>query len=144
MAANNEVSRKVKKLQRIDHFLFEERGSYDLHVGWPFVRGKFADGTAVRCPLLFFPVSIVQENSSWYLHVRPQAGITFNKSFLLAYAFYNKIKLDEELLDTNFEDFNVDSTVFRTQLYQLLKEKLEINFNADNFRDELISFQTVK
>jgi hypothetical protein len=144
MAANNEVSKKLKKLQRIDHFLFEERGSYDLHVGWPFVRGKFSDGTAVRCPLLFFPVSIVQENSSWFLHVRPQAGITFNKSFLLAYAFYNKIKLDEELLESNFEDFNVDSTVFRTQLYQLLKEKLEINFNADNFRDELIPFQTFK
>jgi hypothetical protein len=144
MEANNEVSKKLKKLQRADHFLFEERGSFDLHVGWPFVRGKFADGTPVRCPLLFFPVTVVQENNSWYLHVRPQAGITFNKSFLLAYAFYNKIKLDEELLDTNFEDFNVDSTVFRTQLYQLLKEKLEINFNSDNFRDELIPFISFK
>lgn len=144
MEANNEVSKKLKKLQRTDHFLFEERGSYDLHVGWPFVRGKFGDGTSVRCPLLFFPVTLVQESNSWYLHARPQAGITFNKSFLLAYAFYNKIKLDEELLETNFEDFNVDSTVFRTQLYQLLKEKLEINFNSENFRDELTPFKTFK
>jgi hypothetical protein len=144
LEANNEVSKKLKKLQRTDHFLFEERGSYDLHVGWPFVRGKFSDGTSVRCPLLFFPVTIVQENNSWYLHPRPQAGITFNKSFLLAYSFYNKVKLDEELLDTNFEDFAVDSTVFRTQLYQLLKEKLELNFNSDNFRDELITFKTYK
>ncbi len=62
----------------------------------------------------------------------------------MAYAFYNKIALDEEMLDTSFEDFSVDSTVFRTQLYQLLKEKLEINFNPDNFRDELISFQQFK
>ena len=144
LEANNEVSKKLKKLQRTDHFLFEERGSYDLHVGWPFVRGKFSDGTAVRCPLLFFPVTIVQENNSWFLHPRPQAGITFNKSFLLAYSFYNKVKLEEELLETNFEDFAVDSTVFRTQLYQLLKDKLELNFNSDNFRDELIPFKTYK
>src|SRR6267154_2559548 len=38
MEASNEVSKKLKKLQRLDHFLFEERGSKDLHLGWPFVR----------------------------------------------------------------------------------------------------------
>lgn len=141
---NNEVSKKLKKIQRADSLLFEERGSYDLHIGWPFVRGKFSDGTLVRCPLLFFPVSIIQENNGWYLHLRQQAGITFNKSFLLAYAFYNKVSLEEEMFDTSFEDFNTDTTVFRTQLYQLLKEKLEINFNPDNFRDELIPFQQFK
>lgn len=141
---NNEVSKKLKKIQRADNFLFEERGSYDLHIGWPFVRGKFSDGTLVRCPLLFFPVSLVQENNGWNLHLRQQAGITFNKSFLLAYAFYNKVSLDEDMMDSSFEDFNPDSTVFRTQLYQLLKEKIEINFNPDNFRDELIPFQTFK
>lgn len=142
--SNNEASKKLKKIQRADSFLFEERGSYDLHIGWPFVRGKFSDGTLVRCPLLFFPVSIAQENNGWFLQLRQQAGITFNKNFLLAYAFYNKVSLDEDMLDTSFEDFNSDSTVFRTQLYQLLKEKIEINFNPDNFRDELIPFQTFK
>src|SRR3990170_1050742 len=130
--ANNEESKRLKKLQRIDHFIFEERGSNDLHVGWPFVRGKFSDGTAVRCPLLFFPVSIVQEGHYWLLQPREDAGITLNKSFLLAFAFYNKVKLEEDLLDTNFEDFEKDSTVFRTQLYQLLAGKIEINFNPEN------------
>jgi hypothetical protein len=142
--ANNEASKKIKKLQRVDRFIFEERGSYDLHVGWPFLRGKFSDGTPLRCPLLFFPVSIVQENNYWYLHPRQQAGVTLNKSFLLAYSFYNKIKLDEVLLETIFEDFDVDSTVFRTELYQLLKDKIELNFNPDNFRDELTFFKTFK
>lgn len=142
--ANNEASKKLKKLQRSDRFIFEERGSNDLHVGWPFVRGKFSDGTPVRCPLIFFPVSIVQENNSWILNSRPQAGITFNKSFLLAYSFYNKVKLDDELLETNFEDFSVDSTAFRTELYELLKDKIELNFNADNFRDDLNPFKIFK
>ncbi len=68
--SNNEVSKKLKKLQRADSFLFEERGSYDLHIGWPFIRGKFSDGTLVRCPLLFFPVSILQENNEWHLQLR--------------------------------------------------------------------------
>src|SRR5689334_20711123 len=36
----NVASSKLKKLQRIDRFIFDERGSNDLHVGWPFVRGK--------------------------------------------------------------------------------------------------------
>lgn len=141
---NNEVSRKLKKIQRADHFLFEERGSNDLHIGWPFVRGKFSDGTMVRCPLLFFPVTLDQSNNGWHLQLRQQAGITFNKSFLLAYAHYNKVALEEDIFDVNFEDFDTDSTVFRTQLYQLLKEKIEINFNPDNFRDELTPFLTFK
>src|SRR5690606_15795859 len=108
---NNEASKKLKRIQRADHFLFEERGSNDLHIGWPFVRGKFSDGTLVRCPLLFFPVSLIQENNGWHLQLRQQAGITFNKSFLLAYAFYNKLALEEEMLDMSFEDFDTDSTV---------------------------------
>ena len=141
LEANNIASKKLKKLQRIDRFIFEERGSNDLHVGWPFVRGKFSDGSLARCPLLYFPVSILQEGQHWVLQLRKDAGITFNKSFLLAFAFYNQVKLDEELLDANFEEFDTDSTVFRTQLYQSLKDKIEINFNPENFHDELIPFQ---
>ncbi len=144
LEANNEASRKIKNLQRIDRFIYEERGSNDLHVGWPFVHGKFSDGTMVRCPLLFFPVSIVQSGQHWVLEPREDAGITFNKTFLLAYSLYNKVQLDESLTDTTFDDFDKDSTVFRTQLYQLIKDKIEINFNPDNFRDELIPFQEFK
>jgi MoxR-like ATPase len=48
------------------------------------------------------------------------------------------------LLDANFEDFESDSTVFRTQLYQLLDGKIELNFNRENFRDELNTFEEFK
>ncbi len=144
LESNNEVSKRLKKLQRADRFIFEERGSNDLHVGWPFLRGKFSDGTLVRCPLLFFPVTLTQENNQWILQPRKDAGITFNKSFLLAFAFYNKVQIDEDLLEANFDDFNTDSTVFRTEVYQLLKDRLEIDFNPDNFRDELSGFEEFK
>lgn len=141
MEAGNEASKSLKKLQRIDQFIFEERGSKDLHVGWPFVRGKFSDGTLVCCPLLFFPVELKIENEKWVLIPRAESEISFNKSFLLAYAFYNHLSLEEELLEESFEGIDRDSTVFRTYLYQLLqKAKIEINFNPDNYRNELRDF----
>lgn len=141
MEANNKVSRRLTLLNRADRFFYEESGARDLHVGWPFVRGRFSNGVTVRCPLLFFPVSLVVKDNNWILQLREDAGISFNKSFLMAYSFYNKVPLEEELLETNFEDFDTDTTVFRTELYQLLKNKIELHFNPDNFRDELQQFE---
>jgi hypothetical protein len=145
MEAANEASKKLKKLQRIDQFIFDERGSKDLHVGWPIVQGKLKDDTLVRCPLMFFPVTLSVQNNQWWLEPREDAGITFNKSFLLAYAFYNQVKPSEALMDETFEDLDRDSTSFRTAIYQLLqKHELELNFNSDNFRDELTPFVNLK
>lgn len=141
MEAVNTASKKLKRLQRIDKFIFDERGSNDLHLGWPILQGKFSDGTPVRAPLLFFPVTIVQEKENWVLKLRRNTGLTLNKSLLLAYYFYNEVKPDEALLETDFEDFDTDSTVFRTQLYQLLKDRLEFNFNPDTFTDKLTAFR---
>lgn len=140
----NLMSRKLKRLKRNDKFIQEERGSNDLFVGWPFVRGKLMDGTNVRAPLLFFPVSVDEEGKYWKMYPR-SSGVMFNKTFLLAYAHFNKVKISDDLLDRNFEDFDDDSTVFRTSLYQLFKESpIEINFNQDNFQDELKAFETFK
>lgn len=137
----NEASKKLKKLQRIDRFIFEERGSTDLHIGWPMVHGKFLDGTCVRCPLLFFPVQLSIEDEQWIIAPR-EGDIAFNKSFLLAYSHYNQVETDEELLEETFDEVERDSTVFRTAIYQLLqKAKLDIHFNPDNYRDELIPFK---
>ena len=137
----NEASKKLKKLQRIDRFIFEERGSTDLHIGWPMVHGKFLDGTCVRCPLLFFPVQLSIEDEQWIIAPR-EGDIAFNKSFLLAYSHYNQVEADEELLEETFDEVERDSTVFRTAIYQLLqKAKLDLHFNPDNYRDELIPFK---
>ena len=142
---SNKLSLRVKKLKRIDHLVFEERGARDLYVGWPFVKGKFSDGTVVRCPLMFFPVTIDSDSSQWFLKSRKDVNVTLNKSFLLAYAYYNQLKPNETLLDRVFDDFDKESTGFRTDLYELLKEQnIEINFNQDNFQDELTSFVNYK
>ena len=88
--------------------------SKDLYVGWPFVKGKFSDGTSARCPVLFFPVSLEIQKDQWLLVPRVEEGVTFNKSFFLAYSHYNGINLTDDFLDRTFEDFDDDSTVFRT------------------------------
>ncbi|NJN42784.1 MAG: DUF4011 domain-containing protein [Flammeovirgaceae bacterium] len=122
MEVANESSQKIKRLLRLDRLIYEERGSKDLHLGWPFVHGKFIDGTIVRCPLLYFPIEIVEHNGQWSVRQRTDTNLSFNKSFLLAYAHYNQVGADEDLLEENFDEVNPDSTVFRTQLYQLLQK----------------------
>ncbi len=137
----SQVSRDLTKLDRQNKFLFDEHGSKDLYVGWPFVRGKFSDGTHIHAPLLFFPVSIEKSASDWVMSYRKDVGVTLNKSFLLAYGYYNGIPIDEELVERNLEDFDSDHLVFRTSLYQFFKDSpVEINFNSDNFADKLTNF----
>jgi superfamily I DNA and/or RNA helicase len=137
----NKASQKLKKIDRIEKFIFQERGAKDLYVGWPFVRGKFMDDTLVRAPLIFFPVSLELIQNKWYLKQREDVNITFNKSLLLAYYFYNKITPDEELIEKTLTDLDPDAIAFRTKLYDILKQSnLEINFNQDNFTDKLTSF----
>lgn len=142
---SNQLSKKLKQLKREDHLIFEERGARDLYVGWPFVKGKFSDGTLARCPLLFFPVALEFDKKDWYLVSRKDVNVTLNKSFLLAYAYFNELPANENLLERVFDDFDKESKGFRTDLYELLKEeKLEVNFNQDNFTDQLTSFKYFK
>jgi hypothetical protein len=146
-ASANKVSHHLKYIARTERFIYEEQGSRDLFLGWPFVRGKFADGTPVRCPLLFFPVTLEEHQNQqygrqWVLRLREEVAVSLNKSFLLAYAYYNQIALDEELSEKNFDDFDTDSRIFRTSLYQLFKEsEVALHFNQEIFMDKLQSFR---
>ena len=147
----NESSKILRKIATTEAFIQQERGAEDLYVGYPFVKGKFSDGTVVRCPLLFFPVTLKNsgmppygtqpEGKKWILERRDES-ISLNRSFLLAYSHFNQIKIKDDLLETSFDDFSKESLVFRTQLYELLKESpIEINFNQDNFTEKLTDFQ---
>ena len=142
---SNNLSARLRKLTRIDRLVYEERGARDLYLGWPIVKGKFSDGTLVRCPLMFFPISIEPDERHWNLHIRKDVNITLNKSFLLAYSYFNSLPPNENLLERVFDDFDRESTGFRTDLYELIKsENLEINFNQDNYQNVLKRFDPVK
>ncbi|HEX8545766.1 MAG TPA: DUF4011 domain-containing protein, partial [Cytophagaceae bacterium] len=132
--AINETSNLLKKISNYEKLVFEERGAKDLFVGWPFVEGKFHDDRIIRCPLLFFPASLIEEDNCWKLLIDEYSEVTFNKSFLLAHAYFNKQSLNETLEDFDINHFNTDSQIFRTELYNHLKEtNLGINFNQELF-----------
>jgi superfamily I DNA and/or RNA helicase len=138
-AAVAPLTRKLQTIFRRAELLREEHGTSELYVGWPFVRGKFNDASTVSCPLLFFPVNLVRTSKSWTLN---GAGTPFiNKNFLLAYAHFNQVPADEELLNADLSDFPKDALEFRTALHELLKSSgLEINFNRELFEDKILPF----
>jgi len=141
----NDISKQLKKIQRRDKFIFEETGAKDVYIGWPFVKGKFADGSLVRCPLLFFPVTLELEQGKWHLIQKKDLSVSMNKSFLYAYSHFNKISISDEWIESSFEDFDKDILNFRTQLYEFLKESaVVINFNQDLFTNVLLDFKEYK
>ncbi len=137
----NQISRQLKGIERKTNSIFEESGAYDLYVGFPFVEGKLFDDTVVRCPLLFFPVTLEIKNRKWQITQRTDAGVSFNKALLLAYSHFNEIEISDAFLEENFEDFPKDSLEFITQLYNYLENsQLEINFNQETFAQKLLPF----
>ena len=141
---NNAISQQLKRISRTEKFIEEERGSKDLYVGYPFVRGKFADGTVVCGPLFFFPVTLQQQAQKWVLQSLSDEPISFNRSLLLAYSHFNQVKILDEFLEKNLEDFDTDSLVFRTQLYDYLKDSsLSVNFNQELLASQLQFFEKI-
>jgi len=140
------LSRSLRYIKRKAEMIFEERGSRELYLGWPFVHGRFADGTAVRCPLLFFPVQLqVNAARQWELLRDPTQAAQFNQSFLLAYAHYMNSPLAEPLLELDLHTLSQHPLEFRTQLYALLKEHgLAVHAGRELFADQLKGFREYK
>lgn len=141
----NEISKNIRRISRREKMIFEESGARDLYIGWPFVKGKLSDGSPVRCPLLFFPVSLELENAKWQLIQREEADVMLNKSFLLAYAHFNTVTITDDWIESSFDEFDKDPIAFRTSLYEFLKAgPLEIHFNQELFVDRLEEFKEYK
>ncbi|AKD03253.1 AAA domain-containing protein [Pontibacter korlensis] len=140
------VSRRLRFIKRKAEMIFEERGSRELYLGWPFVHGKFSDGTAVRSPLLFFPVKLqVNAAQEWELQPDEAQPPQFNQSFLLAYAHYMETPLAEELVELDLSTLPQHPLEFRTKVYELLKEhQLSINAGREFFTDKLKRFTDYK
>ena len=137
----NKASKALHEINRTNKFIYEERGAKDFYVGYPFVHGKMIDDTLIRCPLLFFPVSLEVVKNQWILKIRKDVPVSFNRTLLLAFSHYNNIQLEDSFLDFDFSEFPTNSRLFLTELYKLLKESpLELNFNLDNFTGNLHDF----
>jgi hypothetical protein len=139
--ATNVVSEKLSRLVRHAQYFTEEKGTHDLYLAWPFVSGMFRNQTPVRTPLLFFPVQLEVRDQHWWLVPLPDSA-QLNATFLLAYAWHNQLPLNNTLLEWEYDEPQEDGVGFINSLYQLLQQaQLELNFNADTFRQQLEPFE---
>jgi hypothetical protein len=139
----NALSQRLKRLQQHIQLVEEESGEKNVFVGWPFVEGRLVNEQLIRCPLIFFPVTLIQDQSSWYMSKTAGEQPFLNKAFLLAYAHAQGRDLDQEWLERPLEDFSRDPTEFRTQLYHYLNEGLTLNFNQELLEDKLDVFPNI-
>ena len=139
----NIADRRLNNIYREVNTLFEEVGAYDLFVGYPFVEGKFLDGTIVRCPVLLFPVRLqrkLQGRPRWKLERLKEEPVRFNRTFFLAYEHYQSIRLPESFWEEEIEA-SPDKLTWLNVLYEKIKHyELEVNFNPRLFDQELQAF----
>ena len=139
----NLADRRLNRIYRTVNSLFEETGTYDLFVGYPFVEGKFIDESVARCPVLLFPVRLVrnlQSRPRWKLEIVEDEPVIFNKTFFLAYEQFQQIRLKSEFWEEEI-DHGSDWREWVNQLYQKIKEyEIEVNFNSRLFDLKLDTF----
>lgn len=138
----NLADRRLNSIFRSAEMLLEESGTYDLHLGYPFVEGKFLDGTIVRCPVLLFPVRLernLQGRPRWKLS-RLDEPVTFNPTFFLAYEQYQNWRFSQEFWEEEM-DANQHWRDWVQSLYETIKQhEIAVNFNADLFTLKLERF----
>lgn len=100
------ASYRLTHLQREADFIEKETGNYDVFIGYPFVEGKFGDGTHFKCPLVLFPVVIQKDYKKLEFTAVPDLDREpiLNKTFIIAYQKFNRVKFDPEY------DFEIEET----------------------------------
>ena len=106
---NYKFYESFKYIHRESNNIQREKGSYDLYIGYPFVEGKFKDGTLIKAPLLLFPIKLKIENEEVFLSDLEDEYITINKTFILGFKKYNEIKLND--FELEFESLEIDNVL---------------------------------
>ncbi len=101
------ASYRLTHLQREADFIEKETGNYDMYAGYPFVEGKFGDGTHFKCPLLLFPIIIEKDYKKLEFTAKPdlERSPILNKTFIIAYQKFNRVQFDPEY-DFEIEEGN--------------------------------------
>jgi very-short-patch-repair endonuclease len=145
-ASDERINLGDRRLNQVFHeisTLNEETGSYDLALGYPFVEGKFLDGSIARCPLVLFPVRLVrnfQGSPRWTLEANTDEDLSFNTTFFLAYEKFMQVRLSKEFWEDKPERHG-DVQGFLNGLYkQLQLHEVQLHFNSNLFQFDLEAF----
>ncbi|HVO77955.1 MAG TPA: DUF4011 domain-containing protein, partial [Methanomassiliicoccales archaeon] len=89
------------QLERTSRLIFEETGVRDFYLGFPFLVGKAGRESAVRAPLILFPVELERRREGvcgWYLTFADEEPI-LNRALIGAIRQGCGIALPDEMLD---------------------------------------------
>ena len=137
------IESELRDLTRLRREILEierETGRYELYIGYPFVEGYIGRDTAVRAPLLLFPIKINADTSDCEVELIPFEPVQINKVFALAYAKAMNIDLDDF-------DFEIDSLTASglhkvADVVKLLKSRgIRLHYSE---RKNLVSFDSAR
>ncbi|NLM34584.1 MAG: DUF4011 domain-containing protein [Clostridiales bacterium] len=136
-----QVFSQLSYLHREINAIEKETGRYELYVGYPYVEGRFKDGTFVKAPLLLFPVRLLKEKENWLLDNIEEQYILINKVFLMAFEKYNNTTLQKELV-TEFYDLSEVQIENQESLLNYLKDagieiKGKVGDKAEKFKEHV-------
>lgn len=137
---------QLTRIAQTEHLIKTETGTEELYIGYPMIRGTFADGTSVASPLLLFPVSLQKKHHStgiiWQI-TRRDEPINFNRLLLQGYAKHNQIRIFDNFLEYSFDEFPRNSEAFHAQLFELLRvSPLNIAIDFAQFNNTLVALNT--
>ena len=139
---SNLLSWQLRKIARTENFLYQERGSRDLHLAWPFVEGQLMNGHLIRAPLLLFPLRLAKDAKHWYLRADKHIPPSFNMAFLMSYCWHHQLPLTAQVR-AHFlaPELPAEPLPFLTSLYRCLEASpIELAFNSAQFEQRLHPF----
>lgn len=141
--AINLLDRRLNNIYHEISTINEETGTYDLFLGYPFVEGKFLDGSIARCPVVLFPVRLerdFQGGTRWVLRANPDEDLSFNTTFFLAYEKFMQVRLSREFWEDCPERHD-DLQGFLNGLYkQMADHQITVHFNSELFQFKVERF----
>lgn len=141
------LDNRLTKIYRELRLIEEENGTYSFFLGYPFVKGKFADGTLVRAPLMLFPVRLERHTvrTRWSLSPREEEDTYLNSTFFLAWQKFNNTPFPEEFWEgPDLEQVN-ELADFWPLLQQWLKAAgLDFALPSENIIHLIKPFQNLK
>ncbi len=141
--ATNLLDRRLNSIWHEVETINEETGTYDLFLGYPFIEGKFLDGSIARCPAVLFPVRLerdFQGGTRWSLRANPDEDLSFNTTFFLAYEKFMQVRLKHEFWEDRPERHD-DLQGFLNALYkQMTAHEITIHFNSELFQFQVDRF----
>jgi REase_MTES_1575/AAA domain/Protein of unknown function (DUF4011) len=139
----NLTDRRLNMLWNEVDTIYEESGTDDLFLGYPFVEGRFLDGSVARCPVVLFPVRLKRDFSGgtrWSLEPNNDEDLCFNTTFFLAYEKFMQVRLKREFWETRPEREG-DLQGFLNTLYKQITDfDISVHFNSELFQFRLERF----